>query len=44
LVIQVVYSVRSERRLMEEIGYNVLFRWFIGLSPDTPRTSVDGTT
>src|SRR5262245_29052472 len=36
LVIQVLYSVRSERLLMEEIDYSVLFRWFIGLNADTP--------
>src|SRR5262249_57004107 len=36
LVIQVLYSVRSERLLMEEIDYSVLFRWFIGLNLDTP--------
>src|SRR5262249_4518180 len=31
LVIQVLYSVRSERLLMEELDYSLLFRWFIGL-------------
>ena len=36
LVIQVLYSVRSERLLMEEIDYSVLYRWFIGLSLDAP--------
>ena len=36
LVVQVLYTVRSERLLMEEIDYSVLFRWFIGLSLDTP--------
>jgi transposase len=36
LVLQVLYSVRSERLLMEEIDYSVLFRWFIGLDLDTP--------
>jgi transposase len=36
LVIQVLYSVRSERLLMEEIDYSVLFRWFIGVNLDTP--------
>ena len=34
LVIQVLYSVRSERLLMEEIDYSVLYRWFIGLNLD----------
>jgi transposase len=36
LVIQVLYSVRSERLLMEEIDYSVLFRWFVGLGMDDP--------
>jgi transposase len=36
LVIQVLYSVRSERLLMEEIDYSVLYRWFIGISLDAP--------
>src|SRR5262249_52755119 len=36
LVIQVLYSVRSERLLMEELDYSLLFRWFIGLNVDTP--------
>jgi len=36
LIIQVLYSIRSERLLMEQIRYNMLFRWFIGLSVDQP--------
>jgi len=36
LLLQALYSVRSERRLMEQITYNMLFRWFIGLSMDAP--------
>lgn len=36
LLIQVLYSVRSERMLMEQLGYNLLFRWFVGLSMDDP--------
>jgi len=31
---QMLYSVRSERLLMEEIDYNILFRWFVGLNLD----------
>lgn len=31
-----LYSVRSERLLMEEISYNILFRWFVGLNLDDP--------
>lgn len=34
LLLQVLFSVRSERQLMEQISYNLLFRWFIGLSID----------
>ena len=34
MLIQVLYSVRSERQLMEQTQYNLLFRWFIGLSMD----------
>src|SRR5438067_576031 len=32
LLLQVLYSVRSERMLMEQLDYNVLFRWFVGLN------------
>jgi transposase len=32
--LQVFYSIRSERQLMEQLDYN--FRWFVGLSPDDP--------
>lgn len=35
-VLQVVYSIRSERLLMEQIDYNLLFRWFVGLNVDDP--------
>src|SRR4051794_32929694 len=34
LLLQAFYSVRSERQLMEQLGYNLLFRWFVGLSLD----------
>lgn len=34
MLLQVFYSVRSERQLMEQTQYNLLFRWFIGLSLD----------
>jgi len=33
-LLQALYSVRSERMLMEQINYNLLFRWFVGLSMD----------
>jgi transposase len=36
LLLQAFYSVRSERQLVEQLGYNLLFRWFVGLSMDTP--------
>src|SRR5438445_13547913 len=36
LLLQVLYSVRSERLLMEELDYNMLFRWFVGLEMDDP--------
>ena len=36
LLLQVLYSIRSERMLMEQIDYNLLFRWFVGLSMDDP--------
>jgi transposase len=34
LLLQVFYGVRSERQLMEQRDYNLLYRWFVGLSPD----------
>ena len=34
LLIQVLYGIRSERQLMEQLDYNLLYRWFVGLSPD----------
>jgi transposase len=34
LLLQVLYSVRSERQLMEQLNYNLLFRWFVGLEMD----------
>ena len=36
LLVQVFYSVRSERQLMEQLDYNLMFRWFVGLSMDAP--------
>src|SRR6201997_1915059 len=36
LLLQAVYTVRSERQLMEQLDYNLLFRWFVGLSMDDP--------
>ena len=34
LLLQVLYTIRSERLLMEQLGYNLLFRWFVGLNLD----------
>jgi transposase len=36
LLVQGLYTVRSERLLMEQLQYNLLFRWFVGLSMDDP--------
>ena len=36
LLLQAFYGVRSERQLMEQVTYTMLFRWFIGLSMDAP--------
>lgn len=36
LLLQMLYSIRSERLLMEELDYSVLYRWFVGLSLDDP--------
>src|SRR5947199_10578175 len=35
-LLQMLYSIRSERLLMEEIDYSVLFRWFVGMNLDEP--------
>ena len=35
-LLQVLYTVRSERMLMEQLDYNLLFRWFVGMSIDDP--------
>ena len=36
LLVQVLYTIRSERQLMEQLDYNLLFRWFVGLNMDDP--------
>ena len=36
LLLQLLYSIRSERMLMEQLDYNLLFRWFVGLGMDDP--------
>jgi transposase len=35
-LLQIFYSIRSERLLMEQLDYNILFRWFVGLTMDEP--------
>lgn len=35
-LLQIFYSIRSERMLMEQLNYNLLFRWFVGLEVDEP--------
>lgn len=35
-LVQILFSVRSERQLMEQLQYNLLFRWFVGLGIDDP--------
>ena len=35
-LLQIFYSIRSERLLMEQLDYNILFRWFVGLAMDEP--------
>src|ERR1051326_6401315 len=32
LLLQILYTIRSERMLMEQLDYNLLFRWFVGLN------------
>ena len=34
LLLQVLFTIRSERQLMEQLNYSLLFRWFVGLNPD----------
>lgn len=36
LLLQVLYTIRSERQLMEQLEYNLLYRWFVGLGIDDP--------
>lgn len=36
LLLRPLYGIRSERQMMEQLNYNLLFRWFVGLSPDDP--------
>lgn len=36
LLIQMLYSIRSERQLMEQLDYNLMYRWFVGMNVDEP--------
>jgi transposase len=36
LLLQALYTIRSERQLMEQLDFNILFRWFVGLGIDDP--------
>ncbi len=36
MLLQAFYSIRSERQLMERLEFDLLFRWFVGLSADEP--------
>src|SRR5919106_681782 len=36
LLLQALYTIRSERQLVEQLDYNLLFRWFVGLGIDDP--------
>lgn len=36
LLLQILHTVRSERQLMGQMGYNLLFRWFVGLTMEEP--------
>lgn len=36
LLLQILYTIRSERQLIEQLDYNLLFRWFVGLAIDAP--------
>jgi len=38
LLLQAIYGIRSERMLIEQLDYNLLFRLFVGLNPDDPLT------
>jgi transposase len=35
-LVQAFYVIGTERLLLEQLNYNLLFRWFVGLSPDDP--------
>jgi len=42
LLLQAFYTIRSETQLMEQLHYNLLYRWFVGLGADEPVWGADG--
>ena len=40
LLLQVLYTIRSERQLMEQVRYNLLYRWFVGLTLDEAKAQL----
>jgi hypothetical protein len=40
-LLQIFYTIRSERLLMEQLDYNLLFRWFVSLPMDEPRVGAN---
>jgi transposase len=44
LLLEAIYTIRSERQLIEQLSYNLLFRWFVGLSIDAPIWDVTAFT
>ena len=42
-LLQAFYGIRSERLMVEKLHYNMLFRWFVGLSPDDPILNNDSS-
>ena len=42
LLLQAFYSIRSERQPMEQLAFNLLFRWFVGLGIDERVSDADG--
>jgi transposase len=44
LAVQVFYDIQSERQLMEQLDYNLLYRWFVGLRPTTRGPTTFKTT
>jgi transposase len=41
-LLQAIYGIRSERMLIEQLDYNLMFRWFVGLNPGVALISWTG--